>query len=75
MTSRILQSTTQEHLKLILSILERLNIKESYSWLWAIGLATANLQQLEKLCWMGCDAYNDLKASIEDYQKGKKIDR
>ena len=40
-----------------------------------LELATANLQQLEKLCWMGCDAYDDLKASIEDYQKGKKIDR
>ena len=40
-----------------------------------LELATANLQQLEKLCWMGCDAYDDLKASIEDYQKGKQIDR
>jgi tetratricopeptide (TPR) repeat protein len=35
--------------------------------------ATANLQQLEKLCWMGCDAYNALRASIEDYRKEQRL--
>ena len=37
-----------------------------------LDLAKANLQKLDKLCWLGCDEYDDLRASIEDYQQGKK---
>ena len=40
-----------------------------------IELAKANLEKLEKLCWLGCDEYDDLKASIEAYQQGKKVSR
>ena len=43
-----------------------------------LDLAKANLDKSDKLCWLGCDEYDDLKASIEAYQQGKKsadIDR
>ena len=40
-----------------------------------LDLAKANLQKLDKLCWLGCDEYDDLRASIEDYQRGKKSSR
>ena len=40
-----------------------------------LDLAKANLQKLDKLCWLGCDEYDDLRASIEDYQQGKKSSR
>ena len=40
-----------------------------------LDLAKANLQKLDKLCWLGCDEYEDLRASIEDYQQGKKSSR
>ena len=40
-----------------------------------LDLAKANLQKLDKLCWLGCDEYDDLRASIEDYQQGKKNSR
>ncbi|MGB0808884.1 MAG: hypothetical protein ACPGYJ_07935, partial [bacterium] len=34
-----------------------------------------NLEKLDKLCWLGCDEYDDLKASIEAYQQGRKVSR
>ena len=40
-----------------------------------LDLAKANLEKLDKLCWLGCDEYDDLKASIEAYQQGKKVSR
>ena len=40
-----------------------------------LDLAKANLQKLDKLCWLGCDEYDDLRASIEDYQQGRKSSR
>ena len=40
-----------------------------------LNLAKANLKKLDKLCWLGCDEYDDLKASIEAYQQGKKVSR
>ena len=40
-----------------------------------LNLAKANLEKLDKLCWLGCDEYDDLKASIEAYQQGKKVSR
>ena len=40
-----------------------------------LDLAKANLEKLDKLCWLGCDEYDDLKASIEAYQQGKKGSR
>ena len=40
-----------------------------------LDLAKVNLQKLDKLCWLGCDEYDDLRASIEDYQQGKKSSR
>ena len=40
-----------------------------------LDLAKANLEKLDKLCWLGCDEYDDLKASIEAYHKGRKASR
>jgi len=40
-----------------------------------LDLAKANLEKLDKLCWLGCDEYDDFRASIEDYQQGKKNSR
>ena len=40
-----------------------------------LNLAKANLEKLDKLCWLGCDEYDDLKASIEAYQQGRKVSR
>ena len=40
-----------------------------------LELAKANLEKLDKLCWLGCDEYDDLKASIEAYQQGRKVSR
>ena len=40
-----------------------------------LNLAKANLKKLDELCWLGCDEYDDLKASIEAYQQGKKVSR
>ena len=40
-----------------------------------LNLAKANLKKLDKLCWLGCDEYDDLKASVEAYQQGKKVSR
>ena len=40
-----------------------------------LDLAKANLEKLDKLCWLGCDEYDDLKASIEAYQQGRKVSR
>ena len=40
-----------------------------------LDLAKANLEKLDKLCWLGCDEYDDFRASIEDYQQGKKSSR
>ena len=40
-----------------------------------LKLAKTNLEKLDKLCWLGCDEYDDLKASIEAYQQGKKVSR
>ena len=40
-----------------------------------LNMAKANLEKLDKLCWLGCDEYDDLKASIEAYQQGKKVSR
>ena len=40
-----------------------------------LELAKANLEKLEKLCWLGCDEYDDLKVSIEAYQQGRKVSR
>ena len=45
---------------------------ELYLTIGDLDLAKANLQRLDKLCWLGCDEYDDLRASIEDYQQGKK---
>ena len=40
-----------------------------------LDLAKANLEKLDKFCWLGCDEYDDLKASIEAYQQGRKVSR
>ena len=40
-----------------------------------LDLAKANLEKLDKLCWLGCDEYDDLKASIEAYRQGRKVSR
>ena len=40
-----------------------------------LDLAKANLEKLDKLCWLGCYEYDDLKASIEAYQQGRKVSR
>ena len=40
-----------------------------------LDLAKANLEKLDKLCWLGCDEHDDLKASIEAYQQGRKVSR
>jgi tetratricopeptide (TPR) repeat protein len=37
-----------------------------------LDLAKVNLQKLDKLCWLGCDEYDDLRISINDYQQGKQ---
>ena len=48
---------------------------ELFLTLGNLDLAKANLEKLDKLCWLGCDEYDDLKASIEAYQQGKKVSR
>ena len=40
-----------------------------------LDLAKANLEKLDKLCWLGCDEYDDLKASVEAFQQGRKVSR
>ncbi|MDG2199404.1 MAG: tetratricopeptide repeat protein [SAR324 cluster bacterium] len=45
---------------------------ELYLTIGNLDLAKANLQKLDKLCWLGCDEYDELRASIEDYQQGRK---
>ena len=82
---KILQFTTQKRLKLILNTWENALQRsfgialgaleyqgELYLTIGDLDLAKANLQRLDKLCWLGCDEYDDLRASIEDYQQGKK---
>ena len=48
---------------------------ELFLTLGNLDLAKANLEKLDKLCWLGCDEYDDLKASIEAYQQGGKVSR
>ena len=48
---------------------------ELFLTLGNLDLAKANLEKLDKLCWLGCDEYDDLKASVEAYQQGKKVSR
>lgn len=42
---------------------------ELFLTLGNLDLAKANLEKLDKLCRLGCDEYDDLKASIEAYQQ------
>ena len=48
---------------------------ELFLTLGNLDLAKANLEKLDKLCWLGCDEYDDLKASSEANQQGGKVSR